>query len=190
MNSEPIPIETKGKPCCVAFNSPINNDTASALMAVLADSVNNEYDEIHLLLNTPGGSVQDGIALYTFIKALPARIVIYNISQVNSIGNAVYQAGDLRLCAHGSSFMFHGVGFDIVDKTRFELKQLRERTQGIVNDQASISEIIERHTLLTKDDIDELFLETAYLRAEEAVTRGIADEVRAINLPAGLPIRR
>lgn len=183
---EPIAISGQ-KPYCVSFNSQVDQGTASALMAVLGQAINDGHDEIHLLLNTPGGTVGDGIAVYNFIRALHPRVVTYNVGSVNSIGNVIYQAGDARICAITSSFMFHGVGFDI-NNARFELKELRERVQNIQNDQAMISEIMVRHTRLNTADIDKLFLEMAFLRADEALNRGIADEVRDIYLPPGLPV--
>lgn len=175
------------KPCCISFNSQINSETSSALMAVMSNAVNEGHDEIHFMLNTPGGTVADGIATYNFIRSLPAQVIAYNMGTVDSIGNVLYQVGEKRICAKASSFMFHGVGFD-VNNTRFELKQLNEKVQNIKNDQDKISKIMVKHTRLNMRDVNDLFLEMAFLKADEAVDRGIADEVRDIHLPSGLPI--
>ena len=129
----------------------------------------------------------DGIAIYNFIRTLPIPLITYNIGQVNSIGNIVYQAGQKRVASKTSSFMFHGVGFDIKN-ARMELKQLSERMQGLQNDQALITEIMVRHTSLEADDVDLLFLDMAYIRAEEALNRGITDKITDIRLPHGMPI--
>ena len=56
------------------------------------------------------------------------------------------------------------------------------------SDQDLISEIIVRHTGLSTEDVDDLFLEMAFMNAEEALKRGVTDEVRDINLPSGMPI--
>ena len=182
------PIEIKGKnPCCISFNAQILPATASPLMATISEMTNKGSDEIHLLLSTPGGTVPDGLAIYNFIRAVPARVVTYNIGSVNSIGNVVYQSGDYRICAPTSSFMFHGVGFS-VSNARLELKELKERMDAVENDQAMISEIIDRHTSLGTETIDKLFLRMAFLSAVEAKARSITDEIRDIHLPPGLPI--
>ena len=83
--------------------------------------------------------------------------------------------------------MFHGVGFD-VNNTRLELKQLNERVKSIQTDQHKISQIIARHSNLSIADVGKLFLEMEFLKAEEAIECGLADEVRDIHLPLGLPI--
>lgn len=177
------------KPCCISFNAPVSPKTASPLMGVITNMVNGGHDEVHLLLNTPGGTVADGIGIYNLLRAVPASIVTYNMGSVNSIGNVIYQAGNRRICAQTSSFMFHGVGFDIAN-ARMELKQLKEKVDGIHNDQAMISDIMVRHTGLGSDDVDQLFLDMAFLSAQEALKRGITDEVRDIHLPQGLPVQQ
>ena len=45
-----------------------------------------------------------------------------------------------------------------------------------------------RHTKLTGEEIEGLFLAMAHMNALDAVERGIADEVRDIHLPKGVPI--
>jgi len=159
------------------------------LQSTVADAANNAFDEIHLFLSTPGGTVHDGIAIYNIIRALPIPVRTYNMGNVNSIGNVLFQAGRHRICAEASSFMFHGVGFD-VHKARMELKQLKEQTISIENDQSLIAGIMERHTSLSREDIDDLFLKMAYMSAQDAIERGIADEIRDIRLPPGLPIQQ
>ena len=175
------------KSCCISFNGPINPVTSSPLMGALANATNDGYEEVHLLLNTPGGAVPDGIAIYNYIQSIPPHVIIYNIGCVNSIGNVVYQAGNTKVSAPSSSFMFHGVGFDITN-ARLEMKQLKEKVSSLENDQTLISEIIVRHTKLSAEDVDKLFLEMAFMSAQEALKRGVTDEVRDINLPLGIPI--
>ncbi|MCZ0814385.1 ATP-dependent Clp protease proteolytic subunit [Roseovarius sp. EGI FJ00037] len=183
-------IEIQGSnPICISFASQVDPKTAPALLAVAGNAVNAGHDEIHLLLSTPGGNVGEGIAVYNFLKALPVPVVTYNTGKVDSIGNVIYQAGTRRLCATTSSFMFHGVGF-AVEKAHFEMKQVRERLEMIKNDQAMISDIMVRHTDLSADDVENLFLEMAFLSAQEALNRRITDEIRDIRLPNGLPVQQ
>ncbi len=183
-------IDVQGaKPLCISFNAQITAQTASALMAAMANAMNNGCDDVHLLFSTPGGSVADGIATYNMLRSLPARLVTYNIGGVNSIGNVVYQAGAHRVCAPTSSFMFHGVATG-TDGRSMELKQLKERVEHIKNDQSMISDIICRHTGIGLDDVNKLFLEMAFVSSQEALQRGIADEVREIKLPKGLPVQQ
>ena len=182
------PIEVTGnQPACISFLSAVSAQTTPVFVGALAKTVNDGHDEIHLLLSSPGGTVSDGVAIYNAIRALPVPVYLYNVGSVNSIANLIFQAGRKRICAPSSSFMFHGVGFDI-QNTRMELKQLKEKTVSIENDQSIIAGIMHRHTGMTENEINALFLAAEYMKAEEAVKRGIADEIRDIRLPKGMPI--
>ena len=183
-------IETFGKkPICISFSSLISPKTTPAFIGAMTNAVSNGHDEIHVLLSTSGGTVADGITIYNMVRSLPVRVTMYNVGNVNSIGNVVFQSGARRIAATSSSFMFHGVGFDI-QNARMELKQLQEKIAGLKNDQSLISEIMVRHTNLSTDDVDWLFLNMGYLSSKEALERGITDEVSDINLPAGMPIQQ
>ena len=186
--SEKKPIDIHGtNPVCFSFTSDINPSSTPILLGALMNAVNEGRDEIHLFISTPGGLVADGIAGYNAIQALPVPVYTYNIGNVDSIGNVLFQAGERRIAAPISSFMFHGVGFDI-QNMRFEMKQLNERTASIQNDQSLIAEIMAKRTNLSVGDVEELFLRTAYLRANEAFDRGLTDEVREIFLPKNMPL--
>ena len=173
----------------ISFSSMVNPHTAQVLMGALTNAVNKGCTQIHLLLSTPGGTVAEGVTLYNFIRALPVSITTYNIGRVNSIGNVVFQAGEKRVAATSSSFMFHGVGFDITN-ARMELTQLIEKIQGLSNDQTLISTIMVERTGLPQQEVQSLFQRMAFMKASEAVDRGIADEVRNIDLPKGVPIQQ
>ena len=125
------------------------------------------HDEAHILLSTPGGRVDIGLMVYNVLRGLPIKVVTYNVGSVNSIGNVIFLAGVERFAARTSSFMFHGVGFDI-QNARFEEKALKERLQGLQNDQKLIADIIVRHTKITAEDVAKLFLEMAFVSADDA----------------------
>lgn len=185
-------IQVAGKnPICISFISTINPQTATVLLGALTNAINNKnpHDEIHLFLSTPGGNVTEGVAIYNMIRALPVPVCTYNIGTVNSIGNIVFQAGRNRICATASSFMFHGVGFAI-QNSRMELKQLTEKIETLKNDQKIIANIMARHTKLKIAAINDLFLNMAYVSADEALQRGITDKVCDINLPRGMPMQQ
>jgi ATP-dependent Clp protease protease subunit len=170
----------------VAFSSEVNQLTGPALIGAVAQQMMQGYDELHLLLSTPGGHVAQGIYIYNTLMGLPIKITTYNVGTVNSIGNVIFLAGKKRFAARTSSFMFHGVGFDI-QAARFEEKVLKERLQGLQNDQKLIADIIVRHTKLTPSAAEKLFLEAAFLRPNDAKRLGIIDKIIDVQIPKGAP---
>ena len=128
----------------LSFLADINTVTASALIGTIGQHMNKDpgaFQELHLLLSTMGGQVAAGISLYNMLMALPVKVITYNTGQVNSIGNVVFLAGSERYASKVSSFMFHGVGFDVQNQ-RFEEKLLIERLDSLRSDQNLIADII------------------------------------------------
>ena len=184
--ARPAPARS-GEAVYVSFHAEVNQTTAEALLSVIAAQLNEGRRQIHLLLSTPGGSVANGLAIYNTLRAMPLMLTTYNVGTVNSIGNIIYLAGQSRLASRSSSFMFHGVGFDVLHRERFEERNLLEHLDSIRSDQRLISRIISERTGIGAEEADALFLRAAFLAAEEAKTRGIVHEVGDINIPEGVP---
>lgn len=173
----------------ISFLADINTVTASALMGTIGQHMNKNpetFRELHLLLSTMGGQVAVGISLYNMLMGLPVKVITHNTGTVNSIGNVVFLAGAERYAAKISSFMFHGVGFDIQNQ-RFEEKLLVERLDSLKNDQNLIADIIIQRTKIRSNEVKDLFLQAGFLRANEAKARGIIDDIRQVKVPKGAP---
>ncbi|MCB9899130.1 MAG: ATP-dependent Clp protease proteolytic subunit [Planctomycetes bacterium] len=99
-------------------------------MRACTDLSNKGVGTIYVLLSTPGGSVTNGIHIYNVLRALPSKVIMHNVAAVNSIGNVIFLAGEERYASPSTTFMYHGVGFD-VQGARFEERMLRERLDSI-----------------------------------------------------------
>src|ERR1700683_2069856 len=102
---------SRPKEVYVMFSAEINVNTTESLLATMADIVNQGIPRVILCLSTPGGDVMCGMDLYNVLRGLPFELVTHNVGNVDSIGNAVYLAGERRLASPHSTFMFHGVAF-------------------------------------------------------------------------------
>jgi ATP-dependent protease ClpP protease subunit len=180
--------EVAGKVVFVCFSAEINAHTTESLIAVVVNCANHGAAEVRLLMSTPGGSVMSGINLYNVLRGLPFRLVTHNVGNVDSIGNAIFLAGDHRLVAPHSTFMFHGVGFETPASTHFDEKLLRERLDSILADQNRIAGIIEERTNLTARQVAPLFREAKTKDATYAVSTGIVHQIQNVDIPAGSPV--
>lgn len=167
----------------IKFSSPINPQTSQILMNFLSDQINKGQKEFYFLISSPGGSVNDGVVLYNFIRALPAKIVMHNIGIIDSIANVIFLASDERYANPASSFLFHGVGFDINQPQRFEEKELREKLAIIERDQKSIADIISERTKLEEKEVIEMFFRAKTKSPDEAKESGIIQGVKPASIP-------
>ena len=171
----------------VVFTAEIVPQTVETLIQALSNLSQNRVAEVYMAFSTPGGNVAQGITLYNFLRATRFNLIVHNIGNVDSIGNAIFLAADTRYaCAH-STFMFHGVGFDR-PAGRYEEKGLREMLDGLGSDQRRIGNIIAERTTIPQDEAEGLFREAQTKTAEFARERGIIHEIREFQLPVGAPV--
>lgn len=146
------------------------------------------FDKIHLLLSSSGGAVSAGITLYNFLKGFPCHLVTYNIGSVDSIANVIFLAGDERIACPQSSFLFHGVSFDVNQHIELNLYKLKELVSLFEEDQNKISGIITRCTSLKANEVDQFFREGRSISANEAKSRGIAHKIEDLSIPNNAPV--
>jgi len=157
-------------------------------MKCLADQINTGETEIYILFSSPGGSTQHGITLYNFIRSLPAKIIMHNIGIVDSIANVIFLAGEERYAVPHSSFLFHGVGFNIHGPARLEEKELKEKVTIIERDQNLISGIIAERVGLPIEEVRKFFLEAQTKTPDEAKQMNFIHEVKEAQIPKGQKI--
>ena len=174
----------------VSFSAEISPQTTESLIATLANCANNPaVEEVHLLMSTPGGSVPHGMNLYNVMRAMPFRLVTHNVGNVDSIGNAVFLAGERRFACPHTTFMFHGVGFDQFNGApRLDEKYLRELMGNLLADQTRIASVIEERTNLDAAQVEPLFREAQTKDATYAVGVGIVHEIKDVEIPPGAPV--
>ena len=173
----------------VSFSAEINAHTTESLLSVMANLINQKAKCVHLLMSTPGGNVMNGMNIYNFLIGMPLELITHNVGNVDSIGNAIFLAGKTRYaCAH-STFMFHGVGFDVKNQAiRLEEKNLKEHLASILSDHRRIGNIIAERTNLTQKTIEGLFTEAQTKDAAFAVSSGIVHEIKDVQIPPGGPV--
>jgi len=184
------PVQQQAPPSAVyvSFSAEINSHTTEALLGVCADLANKRTPVVYLMLSTPGGNVMNGLTIHNFLRSMPFKLVTHNIGNVDSIGNVVFLAGEERYSCRNATFMFHGVGFDIMAPMRFEEKLLRERMDSVQADQKRIADVIVERTSIKPDEVAKMFLEAVTRDPHYAKANGIVHDIRDVKVPAGAPI--
>jgi ATP-dependent Clp protease, protease subunit len=155
---------------------PVTEVTANLIVAQLLflESENPDKD-IFFYINSPGGSVSAGLAVYDTMQFIKPDVSTLCVGQAASMGALLMAAGDAgkRFCLPNSRVMIHqpmggfqGQATDIEIHAK-EILYLRER----------LNEILARHT---KQSIEVIRRDTErdfFLGAEDAVKYGIVDKV-------------
>lgn len=144
--------------------------------AVSADDVVEQLAKIkastiHLRINSPGGDVFDGIAMYNALVRHPARVVTHVDGVAASAASIIALAGDEVLMAEGSYAMVHSAWSLAMGNAR-DMRKVAELLEGI---DASLAGIYSRQMDITPEEAMQLMVDETWLNAEDAVAKGFAD---------------
>ena len=155
---------------------PVEDYMANVIVAQLLflESENPDKD-IHLYINSPGGSVTAGLAIYDTMQFIKADVSTMCIGQAASMGALLLAGGakGKRICLPHSRLMIHqplggfqGQATDIEIHTK-EILKIREQLNQLLAD----------HTGQSIDTIDKDTERDNFMGADQAVEYGLIDEV-------------
>jgi ATP-dependent Clp protease, protease subunit len=167
----------------------IDESKTKALMAVCSDIVAKQKPHtIYFLFSSGGGSVNAGITLYNFLRALPVEIVMHNVGSIDSIANVIFMAASKRYAAPHSSFLFHGISWNFAAGASQTFNQLTETISVFKREEDKIASIVAERTKMTEAEIRELFRQGESKDLQFAIEKGIIHEVRAAAIPKDAPL--
>jgi len=160
----------------VFLGSPIDDNVANIIIAQLLflDAEDPERD-IYLYINSPGGSVYAGLAVYDTLQHLRAPVATFCVGMAASMSAVLVAAGDegkraalpnSRIMIHQPSSGAHGTAADIEIAAK-EILHIRER----------LNEILAEHTGQPLEKIAEDVDRDRFMGPEEAREYGIIDRV-------------
>ncbi len=160
----------------IFIGSPIDDHVANTVIAQMLFLESEDPDkDINLYINTPGGIVSAGLAIYDTMQYITPPITTICIGQAASMGAVLLAAGakgkryalpNARIMIHQPSGGAQGQATDINIAAR-EILRIRER----------LNEILAKHTGQPIDKIQQDSERDFFLSAEEAVEYGLVDKV-------------
>jgi ATP-dependent Clp protease protease subunit len=160
----------------IFITGPIEDYGASLLTAqLLFLEAENPKKEIHMYINSPGGLVTAGMAIYDTMQYVRPAIHTYCIGQAASMGSLLLCAGvkgfryalpNARVMVHQPSASYYGQAVDI-----------GRHAQEIVKLKRRLNEIYAKHTGQPVEAIEKMLDRDTYLTGEEAKTFGLIDQV-------------
>lgn len=131
-------------------------------------------------MNTPGGEIFDGIAIYNALKSHPAHVTCVVDGIAASIGSVILQAGDKRVMMPHSTTMIHD-GSGMCWGNAADMRELADLLDKLSNNIAGV--YADRAGAGTVEDWRAAMLATSWYTAQEAVAAGLADEVEGPEPP-------
>jgi len=162
----------------IFIGTPIDDNVANVVIAqMLFLQMEDPKKDIHVYINSPGGVVTGGMAIYDTMNFLQCDIVTYCIGMAASMSTILLAAGTKgkRFALPNSRVMIHqpsgGAGGQAAD--------IAIQAREIIRWRKTLNETIAKHTGKTPDQVEKDSDRDYYMSAEEAKTYGIVDHVVA-----------
>jgi ATP-dependent Clp protease, protease subunit len=160
----------------IFLGSQVNDEVANVLVAQFLHLQSEDRNaDIHLYINSPGGSVTAGLAIYDTMQFISCDVATYCIGQCASMGAVLLAAGakGKRFCLPNARIMIHqplagmqGTAEEILIHAT-EFKKTKRK----------LNEILMKHSGQTLDAIEKDTDRDRFMSAEEGVTYGLVDQV-------------
>lgn len=141
------------------------------------DSREDAGEEITLFINSPGGNVISGLALYDVLTASRSPIRTVCIGDAASMGAILFLAGDKREMLPHTRLMIHDPSFGSLDVGGKKPHELRQEVESLERVKVILAEIISAKTGKTSEEICKITANDTYFTAEEAIAFGLATDI-------------
>lgn len=160
----------------IFIGTPIDDGVANAVIAqLLFLQMEDPKKDVHLYINSPGGSVTAGMAIYDTLNFMSCNVITYGIGMVASMAAVLLASGTKgkRFCLPNSRVMIHQPSGGAGGQTSDIAIAARE----IIRWKKVINEILSKHSGQTPEQIDKDSDRDYYMTAEEAAAYGLVDQV-------------
>lgn len=170
----------------VFLHGVVEENMANHLVAqlLLLESQDNE-SPINMYVNSPGGAVTHGLAIYDTMQFIKSPIHTIVIGQAASMGSLLAQAGVKRYMTQNARHMIHRVSSGTggtsgsIHVQELEFEDARRHLEESKSLNKRLTEIYVNHNTAGKqfDELMEVMKHDTFLNAEEAKDFGLIDEI-------------
>ncbi|OIO19885.1 MAG: ATP-dependent Clp endopeptidase, proteolytic subunit ClpP [Candidatus Magasanikbacteria bacterium CG_4_9_14_0_2_um_filter_41_10] len=160
----------------VFLGSEIDDGVANTVIAQLLFLANQDAEkDIKLYINSPGGSVTAGMAIYDTMQFVKPNVSTICIGMAASMGSVLLAAGEKgkRFVLPNSEVMIH----QVLGGTQGQASDIQIHAERIIKMKKHLNEILAKHSGQTFEKVEKDADRDYFMSAEEAVTYGLADKV-------------
>jgi len=160
----------------IFLGSAIDDGVANTIIAQLLFLANQDPEkDIKLYINSPGGSVTSGMAIYDTMQFVKPDVSTICIGMAASMGSVLLAAGEKgkRFVLPNSEVMIH----QVLGGTQGQASDIQIHAERIVKMKKHLNEILAKHSGQTFEKVEKDADRDYFMTAEEAVKYGLADKV-------------
>ena len=152
----------------------ITPKSANNLIQKLMYLDSKDLGEITLYINSPGGEVISGLAVYDYIKVMKSPIRTVCIGDAASMGAIIFLAGEKREMLPHTRILIHDPSYGHLDVSGKKPHEIQRGVDSLNKVRETLAEIISEKTNKSLDEIYGITAEDNYFTADEAIEFGLA----------------
>jgi ATP-dependent Clp protease protease subunit len=160
----------------IILGSQVNDDVANALVAqLLFLQFEDDKADIHMYINSPGGSITAGMAIYDTMQYISCDVATYCVGQAASMGAILLTAGapGKRSALPNSRIMIH----QPLAGAEGTAAELEIHAKEVLRIRHRMNEILLKHTGQTLTQIEKDTDRDKFMTADDAKAYGLIDKV-------------
>ncbi len=162
----------------IFLGGPVNDAVANLMIAqMLFLSNEDSKSDIHFYINSPGGSITAGLAIYDTMQFLRCDVATYCVGQAASMGAVLLAGGHAgkRFLLNNNRVLLHQP--HIMGVMEGPATDLDIEAQEILRLRSRLYDILAKHTGQTPEKIEKDCDRNLWLGAEESIEYGLADRI-------------
>ena len=160
----------------IFLNGPVEDGMSALICAqLLYLEAENPKKEIQMYINSPGGVVTSGLAIYDTMQYIKSPVVTLCMGMAASMGSFLLMAGEKgsRISLPNARIMVHQPSGGYSGKA----SDSERHAEDIIKTKRRLNEIYAKHTGRTYDEVEEKLDRDTFMTAEEAKEWGLVDHV-------------
>ena len=165
----------------------VNSDMVHRVFEAVDHMTEDGIETAHVLVQSNGGYVSDGLCLYNFMSKSPIEFVMYNGGAVASIAVIMYLSGTRRYASETARFMVHKSHATASPGSRPDA--LNIIVEGLRADDARTESILRKHVELTPEQWAIHQYSDLHLNSRDARSAGMINDIADFTAPKGAILR-
>ncbi|MBK7844030.1 MAG: ATP-dependent Clp protease proteolytic subunit [Bdellovibrionales bacterium] len=163
----------------IILGTPVSDDVANSIIAQMFFlEMENPEKDIHLYINSPGGSVSAGLAIYDIMQFVKCDVSTYCIGLGASMGSLLLCAGaagkrfvlpNARVMIHQPHIMGGGISGQVSD--------IEIQAKELIRTKNRLTEIYRKHTGKSFEELNKAMDRDNFMTASEAMDYGLVDSI-------------
>ena len=161
----------------IFLTSAINDQSAVDTIKQLMYLDHKSADPVTIYINSPGGSVISGMAIYDYIRLMRSPVTTVCVGTAASMGAILFLSGSRRMMLPHSKVMIHDPYFGGTAMAGQNPLELKEKLNDLMETRKMLAKVIVEQTGMSKRQVLNFTKKDTFFDAKEALKVGIATEI-------------